>query len=337
MLVDTFCWTPVVLSFQLNSFSLSLVKDLSLNKSLCLLGDAVLPYNQFLHSHKDWYVVFHWNVPEMWKHSSHREAKFTFPCHSETEPEVQALLVSDVTPEGFRLTWLAEEDSLDTFVIMVSQTEGPGQPRELVLGGEERSIAITDLKEDTEYTIEIFGLIVGRRSKSIQEIMRTGIWYRMEIGTLICNSALVLFKLSMWNNVISCEFLLFMMQIFLSTNMVIRLHCINQRPTMLQLVQIVHLLKLNHISELWLCYVASANNYKTLSSLIQFFILFHPSVHQNRFRIHLITIHLSLSKSTFSDMACGRIWTIVCQDCCWIIIRLICGFTYINLELKIPS
>ncbi|XP_044052317.1 tenascin isoform X1 [Siniperca chuatsi] len=92
---------------------------------------------------------------------------------TETEPEVQALLVSDVTPESFRLSWMAEEDALDTFVIMVSQAEGPGHPRELVLGGEERSAAITDLTEDTEYKIEIFGLIFGRRSKSVIEGVRT--------------------------------------------------------------------------------------------------------------------------------------------------------------------
>lgn len=143
----------------------------------------------------------------------------TFPCHSENEPEVQALLVSDVTPEGFRLTWLAEEDSLDTFVIMVSQTEGPGQPRELVLGGEEQSIAITDLKEDTEYTIQIFGLIEGRRSKSIEEVMRTGIWYRMEIGTQtsdlkLCSGLVqVVNQLSYGNGMKHLTFA-FMMQIF---------------------------------------------------------------------------------------------------------------------------
>lgn len=89
---------------------------------------------------------------------------------------MQALLVSDVTSQGFRLNWTAEEDTLDTFVIMVSQAEGTDEPRELVLGGEERSVAITDLTEDTEYTIEIFGLILERRSKSVLEMVRTGIW-----------------------------------------------------------------------------------------------------------------------------------------------------------------
>uniref|UniRef100_A0AAQ5ZDL2 Tenascin C n=1 Tax=Amphiprion ocellaris TaxID=80972 RepID=A0AAQ5ZDL2_AMPOC len=95
------------------------------------------------------------------------------PCHSETEPEVQALLVSDVSPDSCRLAWTAEEDAFDTFVVMISQTESPDQPRELVLGGEERSAAIADLNEDTDYKIEIFGLILGRRSKSVIEGMRT--------------------------------------------------------------------------------------------------------------------------------------------------------------------
>lgn len=104
----------------------------------------------------------------------HRGGKLPFPCPSEDEPEVQALLVSDVTPDSFRLAWMAEEDVFDTFVIMVSQPEGPGKPRELVLGGEEQSAAMTELNEDTEYKIEIFGLVLGRRSKSVIEGVRTG-------------------------------------------------------------------------------------------------------------------------------------------------------------------
>lgn len=104
----------------------------------------------------------------------HREEKLTFVCHSEAEVEVHGLLVSDVTPNSFRLAWTAEEDAFDTFVVMISQAEGPGHPRELVLGGEERSAAVTDLTEDTEYKIEIFGLILGRRSKSVMEGVRTG-------------------------------------------------------------------------------------------------------------------------------------------------------------------
>ncbi|KAM7018904.1 tenascin isoform 1-T2 [Tautogolabrus adspersus] len=92
---------------------------------------------------------------------------------TEAEPVVQALLVSDITPESFSLSWMAEEDSFDTFVVMVSEAEDPGQPRELVLGGDERSTAVIDLDEDTEYKVEVFGLILGRRSMSVREQVRT--------------------------------------------------------------------------------------------------------------------------------------------------------------------
>lgn len=87
---------------------------------------------------------------------------------------MQSLLVSDITTDSFQLSWMAEEDSFDTFVIMVSQAEGLDQPRELVLGGEERTAVMTDLNEDTEYKVEIFGLILGRRSKSLLEVLKTG-------------------------------------------------------------------------------------------------------------------------------------------------------------------
>lgn len=89
---------------------------------------------------------------------------------------MQALQVSDITPESLMLAWVAEEDVFDTFVLMLSQSEDPGQPRELVLGGEERNVTMNELTEDTEYNIEIFGLILGRRSKSVRERVRTGTW-----------------------------------------------------------------------------------------------------------------------------------------------------------------
>ncbi|XP_076023545.1 tenascin [Genypterus blacodes] len=92
---------------------------------------------------------------------------------TEAEPKVEALLVSDVTPESFKLAWTAEEDTIDTFVIMVSQAQGLGRPRELVLDSEERSVMITELTEDTEYEVQIFGLVLGRRTKSVNEAVRT--------------------------------------------------------------------------------------------------------------------------------------------------------------------
>lgn len=49
-----------------------------------------------------------------------RNKKLTLLCYSETERVVEALLVSDVTSDTFRLDWVTEEDAFDTFVLMVS-------------------------------------------------------------------------------------------------------------------------------------------------------------------------------------------------------------------------
>lgn len=87
---------------------------------------------------------------------------------------MQGLIVHQVTEETFTLAWTAEDDAFDTFVIMVSPAEGPGLSREVVLGGPERSAALVDLIEDTEYKVEMFGLVLGKRSQSVMERVRTG-------------------------------------------------------------------------------------------------------------------------------------------------------------------
>ncbi|KAM6965214.1 tenascin [Aplochiton taeniatus] len=93
---------------------------------------------------------------------------------TEAEPEVESLLVSDTTAESLKLTWTAFH-AFDTFVVMIRHASGLSQPEELVLGGEETSVAVSDLTEDTEYEIELFGIVSGRRSKSITEVVRTGL------------------------------------------------------------------------------------------------------------------------------------------------------------------
>ncbi|KAJ3604508.1 hypothetical protein NHX12_029248 [Muraenolepis orangiensis] len=94
------------------------------------------------------------------------------PVHADTitesEPEVRSLRVSGVGPDRFVLSWEADEDSFDTFVVMV-RGAGPAGPRERVLAGEERSATFSDLTEDTEYQVQLFGLVSGRRSKSVTE------------------------------------------------------------------------------------------------------------------------------------------------------------------------
>ncbi|XP_064210491.1 tenascin isoform X1 [Anguilla rostrata] len=95
---------------------------------------------------------------------------------TEAEPEVEHLLVSDVTAESFRLTWTAEDDEFDSFVIRISDSEKPAdQLQELTVAGSERFRVITGLSPDTQYKIILYGVTLGRHSQPITAVTQTGV------------------------------------------------------------------------------------------------------------------------------------------------------------------
>uniref|UniRef100_A0A673XBK6 Tenascin Cb n=1 Tax=Salmo trutta TaxID=8032 RepID=A0A673XBK6_SALTR len=86
------------------------------------------------------------------------------------------LLVSDITPDSCKVAWLAEEDLFDSFVIVINDTSDDlASPQEVVVPGEERTTVLTELIDDTEYEIELYGVISGRRSDSISGVAKTGL------------------------------------------------------------------------------------------------------------------------------------------------------------------
>ncbi|XP_029572393.1 tenascin isoform X2 [Salmo trutta] len=92
------------------------------------------------------------------------------------EPIVEYLLVSDITPDSCKLAWSAEEDLFDSFVIMINDTNDDlASPQEVVVPGEERTTVLTELTEDTEYKIELYGVISGQLSNSISVVAKTGL------------------------------------------------------------------------------------------------------------------------------------------------------------------
>ncbi|KAL0979161.1 hypothetical protein UPYG_G00181500 [Umbra pygmaea] len=95
---------------------------------------------------------------------------------TETEPVVEHLLISDITPHSCKLAWSAEEDLFDSFVIIIKDISNSlTSPREVVVPGERRTTVLNELFDDTEYKIELFGVISGRRSNSISEVAKTGL------------------------------------------------------------------------------------------------------------------------------------------------------------------
>ncbi|XP_010156626.1 PREDICTED: tenascin [Eurypyga helias] len=92
---------------------------------------------------------------------------------TEAEPEVDNLLVSDATPDGFRLSWTADDGVFDSFVLKIRDTKRKSDPLELIVPGHERTHDITGLKEGTEYEIELYGVSSGRRSQPVNAVATT--------------------------------------------------------------------------------------------------------------------------------------------------------------------
>ncbi|XP_055283718.1 tenascin isoform X2 [Moschus berezovskii] len=100
---------------------------------------------------------------------------------TEAEPEVDNLLVSDATPDGFRLSWTADEGVFDSFVLKIRDAKKHSESLEITLLAPERTRDITGLREATEYEIELYGISSGRRSQPVTAIATTAMGSPKEI------------------------------------------------------------------------------------------------------------------------------------------------------------
>uniref|UniRef100_A0A673B1P9 Zmp:0000000846 n=1 Tax=Sphaeramia orbicularis TaxID=375764 RepID=A0A673B1P9_9TELE len=94
---------------------------------------------------------------------------------TEAEPEVEHLFVSDVTADGFRLSWTADEDLFDRFVIKIRDAKRLAHPQEFSVSGDTRTQVLTGLMGGTEYEIELYGITLERRSQPITGVAQTGL------------------------------------------------------------------------------------------------------------------------------------------------------------------
>lgn len=83
--------------------------------------------------------------------------------------------MSDVTADSFRLTWAADEDLFDRFVIKIRDSKRLAHPQEYNARGDERTMVITGLMGGTEYEIELYGVSLDQRSQPITGVAQTGI------------------------------------------------------------------------------------------------------------------------------------------------------------------
>uniref|UniRef100_A0A4W4GWE8 Tenascin C n=1 Tax=Electrophorus electricus TaxID=8005 RepID=A0A4W4GWE8_ELEEL len=94
---------------------------------------------------------------------------------TEAEPEVEHLFISNAKPDGFTLEWTAPKDIFEAFNIKITDSSGLGQSKLLSVSGEKRLEEVSGLTEDTEYEIELSGIIAGRNFQPILGMAQTGL------------------------------------------------------------------------------------------------------------------------------------------------------------------
>ncbi|XP_057675356.1 tenascin-like isoform X1 [Corythoichthys intestinalis] len=102
-------------------------------------------------------------------------APVTLAASTEAEPEVEHLFVSDITADSFRVSWTADEDLFDRFVIKLRDSKRLSRPQEHSVHGDERTRLITGLVAGTEYEIELYGISLDHRSQPIFGVAQTGL------------------------------------------------------------------------------------------------------------------------------------------------------------------
>ncbi|XP_078498120.1 tenascin isoform X1 [Lissotriton helveticus] len=94
---------------------------------------------------------------------------------TDAEPEVDNLLVSDTTEEGFRLSWTADGGVFDSFILKIRDSKRRFDPLDLEVPGPDRTTTITGLRDGTEYEVELYGVASGQRSGPINAIATTAV------------------------------------------------------------------------------------------------------------------------------------------------------------------
>ncbi|XP_006537839.1 tenascin isoform X1 [Mus musculus] len=169
----TFFWTTPLAKFDRYRLNYSLPTGQSM--------EVQLPKDATSHVLTDLEPGQEYTVLLIAEKGRHKSKPARVKASTEAEPEVDNLLVSDATPDGFRLSWTADEGIFDSFVIRIRDTKKQSEPQEISLPSPERTRDITGLREATEYEIELYGISRGRRSQPVSAIATTAMGSPKEI------------------------------------------------------------------------------------------------------------------------------------------------------------
>uniref|UniRef100_A0A4W3IGD9 Tenascin C n=1 Tax=Callorhinchus milii TaxID=7868 RepID=A0A4W3IGD9_CALMI len=120
------------------------------------------------------YKVYLYGVTGEWR-SDPLKADIT----TEAEPELGNLMVSDITPNitsgGFTLSWTAEDEAFQYFVIEVRDSNSSANPLQQALSGKTRTADISGLRQGTGYHVNVFGAVHGRLTSPLTAVTATAL------------------------------------------------------------------------------------------------------------------------------------------------------------------
>ncbi|XP_061589914.1 tenascin-like isoform X4 [Cololabis saira] len=165
----TASWTPTGGDFDSFVIEVTNMENFAESQNLTLSGDALSLSLSGLNPNTSYMVGLY----------GMSQGSFLEPLYSEAtteaEPEVEHLFVSDITADSFRLSWAADEDLFDRFVIKIRDGKRLSHPQEYNTRGDERTKVVTGLKGGTEYEIELYGVTLDHRSQPITGVAQTGL------------------------------------------------------------------------------------------------------------------------------------------------------------------
>lgn len=96
---------------------------------------------------------------------------------SEVTDALRDLNITHRTSSSFTLSWAAQDEVFDQFLITLKDLSSSNRMQEIFLLGNQRETEITNLTAGTQYQINLRGSTQGQLSWSLEALAVTGIFY----------------------------------------------------------------------------------------------------------------------------------------------------------------
>ncbi|NXM94401.1 TENR protein, partial [Sylvia borin] len=103
----------------------------------------------------------------------HKSKPTTVKGSTGEQPAVAELMVSDITPESFNLSWTASNGDFDAFTIEIIDSNRLLEPMEFNFSGNSRTAHISGLSPSTDFIVYLSGISRGFRTQAISAAATT--------------------------------------------------------------------------------------------------------------------------------------------------------------------